>query len=223
MSGLVAVILGLFVVSGGFLMWSMIRALTASSKMTVEQTARMPRGQRRANRIVGFGSIPFVLLGCIAGIAIRPDPNLYKSELTGGGIAAAIWLAAMTVVTLRSMSYPSKEATTGKTAERAELSTSEGPAQEHKVLDGGGEDLARRRAPARKARRRLLVGAVSLPFALPSAGAYLAHLTGGEPVVGAFVGLIVYFVVVGAAWIGLGGLAARKEWRLHQDSSGGQK
>jgi hypothetical protein len=222
MSVLVAVTLGMLVVSGGFLMWVMVRALRASTKVTLEQTARLPRMRRRTTRIVVFGSAPFILLGCIAGIAVRPDPNLFKSEAIGGAIAVSIALAAMTVVTLRSMSHPSKDETgTGTSADRAEPSRSESQTPEHQEMDGGGEDLAGRRARAGRLRWPLLVVAVSLPLALPIGGAYLAHLTGEEPLLGAFVGLIAAFVVIGTGWIGLGALAARSEWRHRQDRHGG--
>ena len=102
MSGLVVGILICLFVPFAFMFWAAARGYRSSVDMTLSETAKLPSGQRIWTRIIGFGGLPFMVLGAVAGILIRPTPNLFQSELIGLGLTGALWVLALCTIALRA-------------------------------------------------------------------------------------------------------------------------
>ena len=62
--------------------------------------------------------------------------------------------------------------------------------------------------------------AVVLPVLPPVVGAVLAAANGGRPLLGAMVGAIATFVLLGFGWIGLGIFGAKREMSVWRTSRG---
>jgi hypothetical protein len=69
------------------------------------------------------------------------------------------------------------------------------------------------RPVSKRTRRALLAAAIAVPFGLPLLGAAVALATGSNALYGAILGVVAAFVVIGATWILLGVVAARRELR----------
>lgn len=102
MSAVAAGILIGLLVPCAVMAWATVRAFTSRTRLTVEATAELPPAHRRWLRVVGFGGVPLVLLGGVAGMLLRPMPNLFASELIGCGVAGAVWIVAIWTIALRA-------------------------------------------------------------------------------------------------------------------------
>ncbi len=124
---LYAVLVVLFILPGLFLLWAMWKGLRASGHLAWADSAKLPPGNRRLTRVVGFGGLVLVPLGCLLGILIRPEPNVFASEAVGGLTGGGIWFIAMMCVAIRlapkrvGREEVSKKIGTAKPSDRSRL------------------------------------------------------------------------------------------------------
>lgn len=91
-------ILVMLLIPVGFLSWVMFKAMIANKRMVYTQTAKLPRRRRAWVRLMALGGIFIIAAGGIIGIVLRPDPNIFASEVIGVTAAGGVWFVIVVIL-----------------------------------------------------------------------------------------------------------------------------